>query len=121
MSRATGRSMEEETPTIVRPTRKRKTDQDRRPQRQPRYHVILWNDDDHTYEYVVKMLRELFGHQMEHGFQLAEEVDGRGRAIILTTTKEHAELKCEQIHAYGRDPVIKACSGSMSSTIEPES
>ena len=30
--------------------------------RQPRYHVVLWNDDDHTYQYVVSMLQKLFGH-----------------------------------------------------------
>ena len=23
------------------------------PKRQPPYHVILWNDDDHSYEYVI--------------------------------------------------------------------
>jgi hypothetical protein len=32
-----------------------------KPKRQPRYHVVLWNDDDHTYEYVIAMLRRLFG------------------------------------------------------------
>ena len=116
-----GDEMDEPTATIVRPKKDRKTDSDQRPKRQPKYHVILWNDDDHTYEYVVKMLRELFGHQLEHGFQLAQEVDNRGQAIVLTTTKEHAELKRDQIHAYGRDPMIKASAGSMSSTIEPES
>jgi ATP-dependent Clp protease adaptor protein ClpS len=113
--------MDELTATIVRPKKEHKTGSDQRPKRQPRYHVLLWNDEDHTFEYVIKMLRELFGHQLEHGFQLAQEVDNRGRAIVLTTTKEHAELKRDQVHAYGRDPIIENCSGSMSSTIEPES
>ena len=36
--------------------------QDTRPKRQPRYHVVLWNDDDHTYQYVIAMLKKLFGH-----------------------------------------------------------
>ena len=31
----------------------------RRPQ--PRFHVVLWDDDDHTYDYVMRMMRELFG------------------------------------------------------------
>ncbi len=39
-----------------------KTKQDRKKREVPRYHVILWNSDDHTYDYVEKMLRELFGH-----------------------------------------------------------
>lgn len=90
-----------------------------RPKRQPRYNVILWNDDDHTYEYVVRMLRDLFGHPIEKGFQLAREVDTVGRVVVLTTTKEHAELKRDQIHAYGKDDLIRNCKGSMTATIEP--
>jgi ATP-dependent Clp protease adaptor protein ClpS len=89
------------------------------PKRQPRYNVILWNDDDHTYEYVIAMLMELFGYPVEKGFQMAKEVDTSGRVIVLTTTKEHAELKRDQIHAYGKDPYISKCKGSMWATIEP--
>lgn len=87
--------------------------------RQPPYHVILLNDDDHSYAYVILMLKELFGHPVEKGFKLAEQVDRTGRAVVLTTTKEHAELKQEQIHAYGPDPTIERCKGSMSAVIEP--
>jgi ATP-dependent Clp protease adaptor protein ClpS len=90
-----------------------------KPKRQPRYNVILWNDDDHTYEYVIAMLLEIFGHPPEKGFQLAKEVDTQGRAIVLTTTREHAELKRDQITAYGKDRMIARCKGSMSATIEP--
>lgn len=92
-----------------------------KPKRQPRYHVILWNDDDHTYAYVIHMMQELFGHSKEKGFQIAEQVDKQGRAICLTTTKEHAELKQEQIQAFGADAGIPNCKGSMYATIEPES
>jgi len=91
-----------------------------RPKRQPRYHVILWNDEDHTYQYVIKMLRQLFGHPPETGFKLAREVDRRGRVIVLTTTREHAELKRDQIRAFGADRLLARSRGSMSATIEPE-
>jgi ATP-dependent Clp protease adaptor protein ClpS len=87
--------------------------------RQPPYHVILINDDDHTYEYVVRMLKELFGHPVEKGFRMAEEVDRTGRVIVLTTSREHAELKQDQIHAYGPDPLLDRCKGSMTAVIEP--
>ena len=90
-----------------------------RPKRQPRYNVILWNDDDHSYDYVVTMLLKLFGHPPEKGFQMAKEVDTQGRVIVLTTTQEHAELKRDQVHAYGKDALIDSCKGSMSATIEP--
>lgn len=87
--------------------------------RQPPYHVILRNDDDHTYEYVIEMLKELFGHPIEKGFMLARQVDTQGRAVVCTTSLEHAELKQEQIHAYGPDPRIPRSAGSMTAEIEP--
>ncbi len=102
---------------VIRRPKERKAE---KPKQQPRYHVILWNDDDHTYDYVIKLAQELFGHPFEKGYQIAQEVDTRGRAILLTTTKEHAELKRDQVHAYGKDREIKSCKGSMSATIEPE-
>jgi ATP-dependent Clp protease adaptor protein ClpS len=87
--------------------------------RQPRYHVILWDDDDHTYDYVIRMMAELFRHTKEKGMQIATEVDSAGRAVCLTTTMEHAELKRDQIHAFGRDELMDKCQGSMKATIEP--
>lgn len=112
---------EPEEAVAVKPRReeKREEKRDKKHKPQPRYNVVLWNDDDHTYEYVVKMLKELFAHPVERGFQMAKEVDQTGRVICLTTTKEHAELKRDQIHAYGRDPLIAKCKGSMSASIEP--
>ena len=100
---------------------KKKQQEDRRdkPKRQPRYNVVLWDDDDHSYEYVIRMLKELFGFPVEKGYQLARDVDNHGKVVCLTTTREHAELKRDQIHAYGKDKLIANCKGSMSATIEP--
>lgn len=91
-----------------------------KPKQQPRYHVILWDDTDHTFDYVIMMMQQLFGYTLERGMMLAKEVDTSGRAICLTTTKEHAELKRDQIHAFGKDPLLARCKGSMSASIEPE-
>jgi ATP-dependent Clp protease adaptor protein ClpS len=87
--------------------------------RQPPYNVILHNDDDHSFEYVIRMLKELFSHPETLGFKMAEEVHSKGRVIVLTTSLEHAELKMDQIHSYGPDPLIDRCQGSMTATIEP--
>ena len=96
----------------------RKQAENSKPKRQPPYNVILWDDDDHSYEYVIEMLQKLFGYPTVKGFQLAQEVDLSGRVICLTTTLEHAELKRDQIHAYGKDN-IEGSLGSMWATIEP--
>lgn len=93
-------------------------EQEQKTKRQPPYHVVLLNDDDHTYEYVIEMLRALFGHPIEKGYQLAKIVDTKGRAIVFTTSLEHAELKRDQIHAYGPDPRLPRCQGSMSAELE---
>ena len=95
------------------------TQEEQQTRRQPPYHVVLLNDDDHTYEYVIEMLKDLFGHPVEKGFQLARLVDTTGRAVVCTTSLERAELKRDQIHAYGPDPLIARCQGSMTAEIEP--
>ncbi len=87
----------------------------------PQWNVVLMNDDDHTYDYVVEMLMRLFGHSSERAFQCARQVDKEGRSVVDTTSKERAELKRDQIHAFGRDARISRCKGSMSAEIEPTS
>jgi len=104
---------------VTETVRQRKERERRKPKRQPRYQVILWDDDDHSYAYVIAMMMQLFGHTAEKSHQIAKNVDTQGRATVLTTTKEHAELKRDQIHAYGKDGLIDECQGSMSATIEP--
>jgi len=91
----------------------------RKPAQMPPYHVVLLNDDDHTYDYVIEMLKVIFAYPDEKGFQLAKAVDRDGRVILLTTHRELAELKRDQIHAYGVDSRVATCKGSMSSVIEP--
>lgn len=111
--------------TATNPTPDTKTDQLARKKRaskqQPRYHVILWNDNDHTYHYVVTMLQKLFGHPPRTGIKMATEVDKKGKVIVLTTSREHAELKRDQIHAFGADKLIRRSKGAMAASIEPES
>jgi ATP-dependent Clp protease adaptor protein ClpS len=84
----------------------------------PKYNVILWDSEDHTADYVDRMLKELFGHAEPDRVKMITTVDTAGRVVVLTTTKEHAELKRDQIQAYGKDDGVKGCKGSMSSSIE---
>lgn len=85
----------------------------------PRWNVVLLDDDEHTFDYVVEMLVTLFHHSASHALRLAVEVDATGRVIVETTTRERAELKRDEIHAYGGDWRIERCRGSMSCEIEP--
>ena len=85
----------------------------------PPYNVVLLDDNDHTYEYVIEMLVAVFAYDEQKSFKLAKEVDEQGRVIVLTTHKEKAELKRDQITAYGKDTRIARCKGSMSAVVEP--
>ncbi len=105
------------TDTITLPKKREAAGENTR--KQPPYHVILLNDDDHTYDYVIHMLGQLFGHSQQKARLMAGEVDTTGRVIVDTTSKERAELKRDQIHAFGPDPLLPRSKGSMSATIEP--
>jgi ATP-dependent Clp protease adaptor protein ClpS len=105
------------TDTIARPVEK----EEQKTEDLPPYNVVLLDDDDHSYEYVILMLKKVFGHTVEKGFEMAQEVDATGRVIVATTNLEQAELKRDQIHAFGPDPLIPRCKGSMSATVEPAS
>jgi ATP-dependent Clp protease adaptor protein ClpS len=103
------------TSTTTRPKEKEK----QKTQGLPPYNVVLLDDDDHSFEYVIVMLKTLFGHPPEKGYKMAVEVDTMGRVVVATTNLEQAELKRDQIQAFGPDPFIPRCKGSMSATIEP--
>lgn len=83
------------------------------------WNVVLLDDQAHSYEYVIRMVRELFAHDETRAIKIAQSVDKEGRAVCLTTHKEHAELKQEQIHSYGADGLINESVGCMSAIIEP--
>ena len=121
-SGATGAEKGEQTTQTVDPPKvaPRKSPKSKHKTKQlPPYNVVLLDDDDHTYEYVIEMLGKVFAYVKERAYQLAKEVDASGRVIVLTTHKEKAELKRDQILAYGRDRRISACRGSMTAIIEP--
>jgi ATP-dependent Clp protease adaptor protein ClpS len=85
----------------------------------PLFHVVLLNDDDHTYDYVVEMLATIFCVSAETAFQHAIEVDTTGRTIVMTCERDQAEFGRDQIHGYGADPRMPRSKGSMTAIIEP--
>jgi ATP-dependent Clp protease adaptor protein ClpS len=85
----------------------------------PQYRVVLLDDNDHTYDYVIEMLQKLFYFSLDQAYQHAEEVDRSGRTVILTCELREAEFARDQIHGYGRDPRLARSKGSMSAVIEP--
>jgi ATP-dependent Clp protease adaptor protein ClpS len=85
----------------------------------PLFNVVLLDDDDHTYDYVIEMLCKIFLLPPERAFKNAVEVDTVGRTIVMTCEREQAEYGRDQIHAYGADPRMTRSKGSMSAIVEP--
>lgn len=99
--------------------RKRRRQSGGRVSKLPPWNVVLLDDDEHTYEYVIEMLGNVFNHGLERAFLMACEVDASGRVIVFTGHRELAELKCQQIRHYGLDPRLGKSCGSMRAVIEP--
>lgn len=103
--------------TITRPGVREDTST--RDELEPLYHLILLDDNHHTYQYVITMLGDLFGYSPEKGYAIACVVDSQGQAIVMTGPRDEAERKQEQIHSYGPDPLMATSRGSMSAILEP--
>ncbi len=88
------------------------------PEIAPLYHLVLLDDDEHTYDYVIEMLGSIFGYGVEKAWTLARVVDTQGRVILETASRERCEGHQSQIHAYGADPRMPSSLGSMSAIIE---
>jgi len=110
--------MKTESKARTKITRKTENRRKQAPLKIPRYHVVLLDDNDHTYDYVIEMLMQLFGHPRSVALMMAWTVDHFGRVIVDTTTKERAELKRDQILNFGADWRLPHSKGSMFAIIE---
>ncbi len=80
---------------------------DTRTQRQPPYAVILHNDDVNTMDFVIHVLRKVFGYSVERCVELMLEAHKKGRSILWVGALELAELKADQVQSCGADPSRK--------------
>ena len=85
----------------------------------PLYRVVLLDDNDHSYDYVIEMLQKILVFTELEGYRHAEELDRTGRTILIVCELPQAEFARDQIHAYGADWRIPRSKGSMSAVIEP--
>jgi ATP-dependent Clp protease adaptor protein ClpS len=95
------------------------TEQVEREQQVPLYRVVLLDDNDHTYDYVIEMLQKLFIQTVEEAYRHAEEVDRCGRTVVMTCELPQAEFARDLIHAFGPDWRLPRSKGPMSAIVEP--
>jgi ATP-dependent Clp protease adaptor protein ClpS len=110
----------ESEPVVTTQTAPRaKTDTATKTRRLPPYHVIVLNDEEHTFEYVIDLLIRLFAHPVNVAKELTWRIHTTGRAVVYTTHKEKAELKRDQVLACGPDPRMSNSKGPLGCYIEP--
>jgi ATP-dependent Clp protease adaptor protein ClpS len=85
----------------------------------PPYNVILENDDYHSFQFVIEVLRKALGYSEARAFQLMEQAHTTGRAVVWTGPKEVAELKADQISTFSEDLPDGTKLGPLGCTIEP--
>lgn len=85
------------------------------------WNVVLHDSDIHTFEYVIELATTVCSKSAKDALRLAKAVDTEGRAVVMQAHKELAELKLEQIKAFGADPRVAECSTAMRAHIEPAS
>lgn len=66
------------------------------------FHVILYNDDYTTMEFVVHVLEAVFQKGPEEAFRIMMDVHRRGRGVCGAFTFEIAETKVATIHEMAR-------------------
>jgi len=99
---------------------RRQQERSSNPKPQPPYAVVVFNDNVHSFQYVVEVFSKVFGYPTEKSFTLALQIHVEGKGIVWSGTRELAELKRDQIRGAGRDfngPV--AVEPPLSAIVEP--
>lgn len=63
--------------------------------------VLVWNDPINLMSYVTMVLQKLFGYSLEKATELMLDVHHKGRAVVSSGTREHAEFDVYRLHEHG--------------------
>jgi ATP-dependent Clp protease adaptor protein ClpS len=86
---------------------------------QPPYAVILHNDDDTSMQWVVTVLRKVFGYTETKCVEHMMEAHETGRSVVWVGALELAELKADQIVGCGAEPGNTKSKQPIRVTVEP--
>jgi len=101
-------------------SQKRSRQADARPKRQPPYAVVLLNDEEHSFLYVIETLMKVFGYPAEKCQALTVRIHNEGQGIVWSGSLEVAELKRDQIRSAGPDfHAVNKVEFPLGVTIEP--
>ena len=81
----------------------------------PRWRVLIHNDDVTTFDFVIELLRTVFYKDAHEAVRLTNEIHESGIAVVAVTHRERAELYVEQVRSLARPRGFP-----LRATIEPE-
>jgi ATP-dependent Clp protease adaptor protein ClpS len=87
-------------PTVA-PVEVDRPDQDERVDLDRPWIVIVWNDPINLMSYVTFVFQKLFGYSYQKATALMLDVHHKGRAIVSSGTREHAEMDVFRLHEHG--------------------
>jgi ATP-dependent Clp protease adaptor protein ClpS len=91
-----------------------------KPKLLPPYAVVVLNDDEHSFDYVMLTFQKVFGYTLEKCFQLTVQIHEQGRGIVWSGPKKVAELKRDLIRSAGPDiHAVKRVDWPLGCEIEP--
>lgn len=85
----------------------------------PPHHVILENDDYHTFDFVITVLCKVLTIDVQRAFTFAKLAHDTGQAVVWTGAKEVAELKAEQIQSFHETLASGRKLGPLGVRVEP--
>ena len=94
---------------------------DQRTKLLPPYHVLIENDDDHSQDFVVIVLRKVFGYDETKAIALMHMAEEVGEAVVWTGAKEVAEFKLDQLRTCHEKRGEDRDLGPVTCRIEPAS
>ncbi|RMH60891.1 MAG: hypothetical protein D6677_12890 [Calditrichaeota bacterium] len=83
----------------------------------PVFNILLHHDKEHSYDYIVEMLTNLFGYTASTAFEMACKLELAGKVVVFTGYRDQAEFKRHQIINYGPDWRLANSNGSMNATV----
>jgi ATP-dependent Clp protease adaptor protein ClpS len=72
-----------------------------------RYHLIVWNDEVNTFEWVIQCLIEVCGHEQEQAEQCTLIIHHKGKCSVKTGTYEQLKPMCNGVTDRGIGATIE--------------
>ncbi len=74
------------------------------------YHLIVWNDEVNTFEWVIQTLMEVCGHSEEQAEQCAFIIHFKGKYSVKNGTYEDLKPQCDAITERGIGATIEVAA-----------